>query len=307
MTIPLTARVPIDFTPMALAKRTPRVTFKIRVPTPYERDAFAAELVRGGVVHYSRTQIRDLMLAGVAFLFPNDQFDQIRGELEELWQAGDAQQKCNQKRAERYVELLERQVSLPDDKKMTDEEMEADLQQIQPEVQIPETQRVRVTAIQQDVTSRYHPLQKAFADLAEQDIRRSWVCVESYVNGWDGLEFKPAGNGRGGITRTEAEWLRSHIGKEAFDQLGDFIFAMQSIDEDEEKNLALLIASTSAPIGSELAESMSEASRAGSSTDEPSTPIPDDASAKTTESSSSSSSKRGTKTGKSASTPTAAL
>lgn len=333
MPVPLTARAPVKFTPPALAasiarenadrarrndaavgvdpdwvvlEPLPQVEIVCRVPTMYERDSFASMLVRGGVVHYSRNQIRDLMLAGVTHLFAEDKFDDIRAELEELWQAGDATQDCQAKRTDRFIELMEKQAELPANRKMSDDDMNAELNAIQPSVVISDAKRVKVTAIQQDITSRYPPLQMAFADLAEQDVRRHWLCVEVYVANWIGLEHTPTGNGRGGVTRDEAEWLRGKIGGEAFDELGGFIFAMHSIDGDEEKNLASLIESSSAQTGSQApAESTSVLAKDhGSSTGVPFIETPGTASPKTTGPSSGSTKPARKKTGRSKSTPT---
>ena len=224
MPIPLTARAPVEYTPPSIAAKIAAenvehtkngepmrepVKIMVRVPTMYERDSFAAALVRGGVVHYSKNQIRDLMLAGVTHLFEDERFDEIHADLNELWQAGDAAKECEDRRRDRYIELMEKQAQLPPAKRMTDEDMEKELMLIQPSVVISDSKRVKITAIQQDITSRYGPLQMAFADLAEQDIRRSWLCVEIYVINWHGLEHTPTGNGRGGITRAEAEYLRT--------------------------------------------------------------------------------------------------
>ncbi len=321
MAIPLTARAPIPFTPPSLTRRTndanalriqngeepkPMPEIIVRVPTMYERDSFASAMVRGGVVHYSRNQIRDLMLAGVTHLYPEDRFDEIRTDLQDLWAAGDAMTEATNRRTDRYVELMEKQAALPPGKRMKDAEIEAELQQIQPDVQVSESARVKITAIQQHITSLYPPLQEAFANLAEQDVRRAWLCVEIYVINWKGLEHTPEGNGRGGVTRDEAEWLRGQIGGEAFDELGNFIFAMHSIDGDEEKNLASLIESSSALTGSPATpESMSApVNENGTSTDAPSTSTPADGSPKTTASSSDSTTPAKRKTARSKRTQT---
>lgn len=316
MAVPITARHPVDFTPPALLARNldlvkegkPPILIKVRVPTMYERDAFSAALVRGGVVHYSRSQIRDLMRAGVVSLYPAERFDELRQNLEDLWQLADAINKCELDRSEKFLELMERQAELPPEKHMSDADMEAELQKIQPSIVMDEPTRVKITAIQQDITSRYEPLQKAFADLAEQDVRRNWLCVEIYVGDWEGLQYSPTGNGRGGCTRGEAEYLRMQIGEKAFDEIGGFVFAMHSIDGDEEKNLASLIESSSAAIGSTLAGSMmpTETPAPGSSTGEPSIETPGTGSAPTTESSSSFTKPSKRKTAKSAASPTAA-
>jgi hypothetical protein len=325
MGIPLTARMPVEFTPPSLLVRNQLIAAEnmrraergeepsdaikiiVRVPTMYERDSFSAALVRGGVVHYSRKQIRDLMLAAASHLHDDAEFEQLSADLQELWAAADAANACQQLRTDRYIQLMDQQKHLPKTaKRMTEEEMEAELQTIQPESVIDDLKRVRVTAMQQDLTSRYEPIQKAFADLAEQDTRRAWLCIELYVVNWHGLHATPDGNGRGGITRPEAEFLRVQIGAEAFEELADFIYAMHGIDGDEEKNLASLIENTSAPIGSTLAESMAS-NEAGPSTDTPTTPIPETGSPKTTDSSSSSTKRSRKKTVKSEPTQTAAV
>jgi hypothetical protein len=321
MPIPLSARAPVKITPPSLARRnveenvertkrgeTPQDPIKItvRVPTMYERDSFSAALVRGGVIHYSQNQVRDLMRAGVSHLYDDDKFDETVVDLEALWQAGDAARKCGMEREQLSIELLERQMELPPAQRMSEEEVAARLEAVQPEFKLEESKRARLTAIQQDIVARYEPLQKAFADLAEQEIRRRWLCVEIYVQGWSGLPHEPDGNGLGGITRREAEWLREQIGGVAFDELGDFIFNLHSIDGDEEKNLASLIESFSALTGSETqANSMSDQDTGiGSSTGEPSTETPESGSPKTTASSSGSTKPRRKKTVRSKATPT---
>ena len=75
---PPTRTVLVEYTPPSIAAKIAAENVEHtkngsawsgRVPTMYERDKFAAALVRGGVVHYSKNQIRDLMLAGVTHLF----------------------------------------------------------------------------------------------------------------------------------------------------------------------------------------------------------------------------------------------
>lgn len=172
---------------------------------------------------------------------------------------------------------------------------------------IDEPTRVRITAIQQDVVSRYAPLQKAFADLAEQEQKRAWLCIEMYVPTWKGLEHTPDGNGFGGITRLEAEWLRNELMSDAFEELGDYIFALHSIDGDEEKNLASLTESYSDPTGSLAAQSKeSTVSESGTSTDGNITATPDTGSPKTPEPSSECTKPAGKKTARSKRTPTVA-
>lgn len=319
MAVPLTARAPIEFTPPSLLTRNaqiasenveraenkedalPPIKIIVRVPTMFERDAFAARLVRGGVVHYSQPQIRDLCRAGVTFLYPPEEFEPKCELLDAIWSAGDAMKVCRGMRAERYVELMEQQAAEqatnPKFKPMSEEDMEAEILKIEPDIVISDSDRVKGTAIQQDITSRYEPLQKAFADLAEQDIKRDWICVETYVVNWHGLEHMPNGDGRGGITRHEAEYLRQNIGSAAFDELAAFIFAMHSIDGDEEKNLASLIESSSGLTGSTASESRAN-DEPGNSTDELSTPTPDGESPKTIASSSSSTKRSARKTAK---------
>jgi hypothetical protein len=156
-------------------------------------------------------------------------------------------------------------------------------------------------------------LQKVFADLAEQDARRAWLQAEVYVAGWrvenrtdeadTVLAYQPDGNGRGGLKKHEAEYLRRAIGQDAWMELSEFITALHSLDADEEKNLASLLASMSAQIGSTPSESKAS-SESGASTDVPISATPESESATTTESSSSSTTRSGTKKAKSEPGPT---
>lgn len=311
MSIPLTAEGgPAEFRPPALypkdqdghfKKRERDVILLVRVPTMYERDSFASALVRGGVVHHGPKEIRHLLLAGVQVLYPEDQFDTIRAELEELWQVTDEEQKVQQKQMERLVELLDvEEGEEPPDQKT----IEAELEKIVPDVKMDPAKRIRVFARQQHVMSAYEPLQKVFADLAEQDARRAWLQAEVYVAGWrvenrtneedTVLAHQPDGNGRGGLKKHEAEYLRRAIGQDAWMELSEFITALHSLDGDEEKNLASLLVSMSAQIGSTPRESKAS-SENGASTDGPITPTPEKGSRTTTGSSSSSTTRSGTK------------
>lgn len=292
MAIPLTAgRGPIEFRPPSLYPKDangiflPRkrdVVILIRVPTPYERDSFAAALVRGGVIHYSRRQIRDILMAGVVAQHTAEEFDQIRADLEELFAVSDEEQRVQQMQMKRLQELYD----VPEGAEPpSPEQVQRELDQIVPEIKMDPQKRARTVAIQQHITSTYPPLQKAYADMAEQDARRSWLQVELYVEGFKGLEHEPAGNGRGGLLRHEVEYLRRQIGADAWNELNDFITALHGIDEDEEKNLDSLLVSMSAQIGS-TANPSSASSENGSSTAEPTSPTQEDASPKMTESSS---------------------
>jgi hypothetical protein len=294
MSVPLTAsRGPVDFTPLALIDREPPIVIKVRVPTPYERDAYASALVRGGVVHYSKQQIRDLMLAGVVAMYPEEKFDDIRSDLTELWACGDEEQRVRRLQQERLAELLDvpEGTDPPDNK-----ELEVELEKIVPEVTMDAQKRVRVVAVQQHVTSTYEPLQKAFADLAEQEAKRAWLQAETYVTGWSGLEHEPDGNGRGGLKKHEVEYLRSQLGSDAWLDLSDFITALHGIDGDEEKNLDSLLESMSNQNGS-TAKVSKPSGESGDSTDAPISPIPESESAPTTGPSSSSTSSSAKKTG----------
>ena len=280
MPIPITARAPVEFRPPS----KPGVTIIINVPTPYQRDAFAASLARAGVVHYTRSQIRDLMLAAVSATFPDD-FDTYRENLEEVWSADDAQGRANLLRAQLEVEMREKSVAQykgvePTDKqrKTLEKDIAAALNKIQPDVVVDMQKRVAVAALQQDMMSRFAPLQKALGELAEQQTKRNWLTIETYVHGWRDLPDNPDGDGKdpSGITRAEAEYMRQHIGMEAFNETGDFIFALMSLDGDEEKNLASLLENMSAPTGSTASESTAS-SEDGTSTDEPSGSIPEPA------------------------------
>lgn len=315
MTIPLTAaRGAVEFRPPALypkdgdghfKKRDRDVIILIRVPTMYERDSFASALVRGGVVHHGPKEIRHLLLAGVQVLYPPEQFDSIRADLEELWAVTDEEQKVQRLQMERLAELLDVE---PGKKPPSQKEIEKELEKIVAEVKMDAGKRIRVFAQQQHVMASYAPLQAVFADLAEQDARRSWLQAEVYVTGWrvenrsseddKVLEHQPDGNGRGGLKKHEAEYLRGQIGQDAWLEVSEFITALHGLDGDEEKNLASLLASMSAQIGSTPPGSKAS-SESGDSTDEPTSPTRATGSRKTTGSSSNSTKRSGTKRGKS--------
>lgn len=321
MAIPLTAaRAPAEFRPPALYpkdndghfKKRPRdVIILIRVPTMYERDSFASALVRGGVVHHGPKQIRALLLAGVQVLYPAEQFDTIRADLEELWAVNDEEQKVQQLQTERLVELLDVE---PGTKPPGPKEIETELNKIVADVKMDPAKRIRVFAQQQHVMASYEPLQAVFADLAEQDARRSWLQAEVYVTGWrvenredeadTFLQHQPDGNGRGGLKKHEAEYLRAQIGQDAWMEISEFITALHGLDGDEEKNLASLLVSMSAQIGSTPTESKAS-SENGASTDGPISPTRAAGSRRTTGSSSNSTKRSGTKRAKSGTGPTA--
>jgi len=314
MPIPLTAVHLRPLAPPGIAKadegkpEAEQRKIVIRVPNMYERDNFSSALVRAGVIHYTLQQIRDLCLAGITLLWVPEEFDAKRDLLEQSWQAADAATKCQQERQNRFLELLEQhQAKLERDPKTPPFDQaaaEAELDLIQPDVEIDDATRVRATALQQDIAARYSPLQQAFADLAEQEIKRNWLCMQTYVVNWQNFEHSPTGNGMGGITRDEAMWLRAQIGQADFDATAALIFAMHGLDTDDEKNLDSLIASYSDPTGSTVSEKMSEEIPSGNLKVEPTTEIPDEASPPTTARSSRRSKPSGTRKGASPSSPT---
>lgn len=297
MAIPLTADAPVEFTPNALPKaligKDPddktkhKLRIFVRVPTMLERDSYHAALTRAGVVNYTRQQLRDLSLAGVLEKFPEEDQDEITALLEELWMVSDEETRVGTEQLERLQEMIEaaREKSgleaRPDQK-----EVEEELAKIKPTVTMEKRRATRAAAINAELISNYEPLREALASLVEQDAKRHWMNVKAYVRGWTGLPETPEGNGMGGVTQREAEYLRGKIGSEAWGELSDFITALQGIDQDEEKNLASLLESASAPIGSTTSAPSSASSGDGNSTDARSTKTPKRASRKTTGSSS---------------------
>jgi hypothetical protein len=314
MPVPLTARAPVEFRPPA----KPDVTLSICIPTPFQRDSFAATLVRGGVIHYSQAQIRDLMLAGIMHIFGPEKFDEMRANTEMAWAAGDALDQARADRRAKEIELREKAAEAAHDmplsaeqQKALDDEVVVEVEKIVPEFTIDEAKRVAVAVMQNEVITRFEPLRQAFANLAEQKVCRDWLTIETYVTGWQDLEFKPDGNGKGGLERHEAEYLRQQLGDTAWGEVGDFIFALHSLDEDEEKNLHSLLASMSAPTGSTAEPSSTTSSdETGSSTSDSRSEASDTggtpatASPKTTGSSSTSTTGRGRRTARSKSSPT---
>lgn len=268
MPIPVTARLPIPFYPPA-ANTTPGKPVKImlRIPTYLERDSYTAGLIRAGIIYYSKDQIRELAQAGAALLYGDDKFDEVNASLEMLWQVVDSEHRVIMARADRLRAIAEQQVGLPDNKRMTPEEIAAELEAIMPEVTMPDAQRVKAVATQQEIMSRFEPLQKATSDLAEMDSKRAWHNVQFYVVDWEGLEHNPDPVIEAiGLRPHEVDYLRKEIGRDAFEQISDFITSMMGIDGDEEKNLDSLLANMSDPTGS-LPQS-DQASSDGSSTDE---------------------------------------
>lgn len=285
MSIPLTAREPVDFRPPALQPTKhpesgnilhpghPDVVIKVRVPTFIERDSYSSALIRAGVVSYTPSQIRDITLGGVEDLYPQDEQEEVRQLLEELWQVMDARRACEVEQQKKLIELHEKAEAAK--KKLDPKKATAELDKIKP-TQVMDRQRfVRANGVAQQLMARFEPLREAMAQLTDQDAKRSWLNAEVYVVGWEGLPNEPEGNGRGGLTKEEVVYLRSKIGKEAFEELSDFITSLQGLDEDEEKNLALLLESMSAPPGlTPLASSAS--SKDGNLTAEPSMSTPDE-------------------------------
>lgn len=281
MAIPLTARAPVNFNPPS----KPLAKIYVRVPTPFERDNFHAALVRGGIVHYSAEQLRDLMLSGIFALYP-EKFDEYRSLMEEFYLAGDEEKKLIDKQFQRLVELEDQNSLLPPAKQRSREAMIEEVEkEIAPSFVFPQSKRVAAAALQMDIRARYEPVQKAFADMAEQDSKRAWLTAEVYVAGWQFPDTErlalpgapdpetltawetPEGNGRGGLQRHEAEYLREKLGAAAWEELAQFIMALHGLDEDEEKNLQSLLATFAAPVGSKPSSTESQASDAGPSKD----------------------------------------
>jgi hypothetical protein len=308
MAIPLTAREPVEFTPPnlpeALKGTDPadstknKVRILVRVPTMMERDSYAAALVRGGVVYHTRQQIRGYALAGVLDIVPESEADEATALLEEYWQTTDEEERVRDEQMKKLSELMEAaqakkgKAAVPDPK-VVKQELEA----IVPNMKMDARRRARAISLNSRIMSTYQPLKEAIGDQVDQDAKRAWLNAQVYVIGWTGLPDDPDGNGSGGITLAEAEYLRGHIGAEAWNDLSEFITSMQGIDQDEKKNLASLLESASVQIGSTTSEQSSASSEDGSSTDAPSTPIPASESRKTTGSSSRSTKSSRTKTG----------
>lgn len=305
MSIPITARAPVVFPPPSLAGRTPPVKIKIRVPTMYERDGYQAEQLRGGVKQYGTVQLREFLRAGLLILHGQEMFDQMISGLEEYWVANDANSACNSERRKLNIELIHKNQELPETQRLSLEQMQAEMDKIMPDAVIDDRKRVIMSALQTDLFSRYEPLQQVFADLAQEETRSAWLNVETYVCGWEGLQHEPDGNGKGGLLRHEAEYLRAKVGEAAFNEISQFIFAMHGLDDDDEKNLASLLENASAPIGSTVTGTTT-GSPAGNSTEENSIETPVEESPPIIEPSSKSSKAAAKKTTQSASSPTAA-
>src|SRR5882672_1367674 len=247
MSIPLTARLPLEFRPLSL-KDDPRlraIAILVRVPTYFEKDGFSVALMRAGVVSYSPSQIRESLLAGISPVFGEDRFEELHAEFEELWQAADAMGRAQRRRLREEIEMRERELAKPEDKRLTEDALQKELGELKPDVVISEQRRVTIVAKQNEVSLRYQPLANILADMSEQKSLRDWHCIEKLVVGWTGLEHEPEPRD-GSLKRHESEYLRGEIGEIAFEEIADFIFALHGIDKDLEKNLALLLSSMSA-------------------------------------------------------------
>lgn len=307
MAIPLTAREPVEFTPPSLPKKLQgldpddptknRFRALVRVPTMLERDNYAGLLIRGGVMSYSKQQIRELCLAGVQSMFDKAEHEAKQNLLREAWVVRDAEEECEQAQRQKLRELTEKATAVG--QPLTPQEMKAALEEFTPSAVMDPSRKIEATALQQELMSNFLPLKKVLADLVEQDAKRAWLNAEVYVKDFIGLPDRPEGNGRGGLQHHEIEYLRRAIGEDAFHELSDFITAIQTVDEDEEKNLASLLESTSAPIGSIQSESTASSDH-GNSTATPSGRTQGSTgSRKTTGSSSGSTNRSATKTAKS--------
>lgn len=291
MAVPLTARAPVEFTPPSAPEKLraidpstelPKFAVSVRVPTPYERDGYNAALVRGGVTSYTKTQIRQIGLAGIQELFPKEEHDDLVALLRENWAAEEAHAEMEKEQRAKLLELLdEARAKGGADAMPKNEDVKKALEEIRPSVVMDQQRQIRAVSIAQEIGNRYPPMREALAALVEQDAKRAWLNAEVYVTGWRGLEHEPDGNGRGGITRHEADYLRTQIGESAFHELSDFITSMHGLDEDEEKNLASLLESMSVQIGSTQSTSKAS-SEDGNSTDESSTATQESTGSRTT-------------------------
>lgn len=312
MPIPLSARDPLQFPPPSLRETKPNVKILVRVPTPYERDTYESTLVRSGLVDYTRRQIRDLTIAGIDAMFPKGEFEEKSALLEEFWRFGDAMQELRVEKLQVNIERIQQNEALPLSERMDEPALIAKIQEeldaMQPDMIMGEERIKRAQAIVQQLTSDFDPLRRCAVDMYEQDVKRTWFNIELYVKDWEGIiidgePVHPTGNGRGGITREEAEFLRRQIGVDAFNEVGGFITSMHTLTDDDEKNLQSLLASASAPIGSTQPESKAS-NDAGSSEDTPSGSTPGAESPPTTKRSSRRSATSRTKTARSGASPT---
>ena len=255
MAIPLTAREPVAFTPPSLPEKykaadgeDPKLEILVRVPTMLERDSYAAALVRAGVASYTQRQIREIALGGVQELYDESEHDEIVALLQEMHTVVDAEAECEAAQQRRLLELHEKAKAAKkaiDPKKVIEE-----LDEIVPSAQMDQKRRIRAMAINQHIMAEYEPMREALGSIVDQDAKRAWLNATTYVVGWKGLPHEPDGNKRGGLAKHETEYLRNEIGSEAFQELSDFITSLQSIDEDEEKNLASLLANVPRQNGS---------------------------------------------------------
>jgi hypothetical protein len=294
MAIPFTAREPLEFTPPSLPERLQgqvegdptkhKVRILIRVPTMVERDSYASALIRAGVISYTRQQIRDLAMAGVQTLCDPSKHEEQEALLREFWAVTDEEKDVQIRQGAKLQELYEKATAAGTEPPAP-ADITKELAEITPSVTMDAQRRIRALAFNQELMATYPPLREALSALTDQDAKRSWLNAQVYITGFVGLEHQPDGNGRGGLLQHEAEYLRGEVGQEAFEEISDFITALQGIDEEEEKNLGSLLVSMSAPIGSNPSDSSAN-SDPGSSTAGPSTKTPASASPKTTASSS---------------------
>lgn len=297
MTIPLTARAPVELTP-SLAKETPGLEkFKVtvRVPTMLERDSYGTAMLANGVVLYTKNQIRQMALAGVQEIYPADKHEEYSTLLTELWAATDEDDDVQQKQRELLEQIYDRAEAAGQEKPSPEDVLD-ELGKIVPDFKMDRARREQAQGINSEIISTYPPLQRAISAVSAQQSKLEWMNVRTYVVGWTGLEHnletRPSGQT---LADHEIEYLRGAVGREIFAQISDLITALHSIDRDDEKNLASLLESFTDPIGSKLAPSKAS-SENGSSTEGSSTPTRASGSPKTTGRSSRSSKTSQTKT-----------
>lgn len=262
--IPITADKVLSFRPMALEdhETLSNVIIKVRVPTPFERDAYVSNLLMAGVVQHTKEQFNNITKAGIVALYKGDEKDHYLSLLELAIEFEKAKEDCLILRSNKYQEMTD----LPDGADLPSvEEIEAELEKIQPEDVISESDRDEILAVQAHLQKSYQPLVKAISDFNNRDSKTVKFNVQHYVSDWEGLEFNPAQpcDIDNPLKEHEVIYLRTQIGKLAFEQIGGFILAMQSIDQDEEKNLSLLLESMSAQIGSKSITEKSQESSTG--------------------------------------------
>jgi len=250
MAVPFTAEKQCIFRPPSLQNhaRLNKVKIKMRVPTPYERDMYASLMLKEGVIHHTKRDVRQLMLAGIMKAFDEETAERYRNLSETLYQVEAAEQTQQQLRRARYIDMTD----VPEDQQPTEDELNAELEKIKPEVVMPIKDRMEIIEVHQKIQSEYAPIVKVMSDLAEQEAKIEWLNIKHYVSNWEGLRDNrdTDATAEDPLEKHEAEYLRKELGADAWSEISTFIVAMMGIDQDEEKNLSLLLESMSAQTGS---------------------------------------------------------